>query len=208
MTARRERRPWRMRWIVLALVLFIPAYTWVNLRYRKPGPMFRPYQDMKDRAGVIRLLGAGFRRMELEGTFPPESADAGIRTADQPAQVEDAQGGVPGGLRETLIDAPQLPATVAGVRAPAAVFATVPYRVRFGCRVPDADRALAGATLYQRGGLVVLVPVFERLPGGLRARSADQETEVALPAGTLRPGRYRCVIAGASAGRAWTFIVH
>jgi hypothetical protein len=63
-----------MRWIVVAILLFIPTYTYLTLHFRRPGPSFNPYQDMRDRADVIRLLKAGYRRVAIEATRPVESA--------------------------------------------------------------------------------------------------------------------------------------
>jgi hypothetical protein len=54
-----ERKLWPMKWIVVAIVAVIVPYTFLTLRYRRPGKAFEPYADMKDRANTMRLLSAG-----------------------------------------------------------------------------------------------------------------------------------------------------
>jgi len=39
-----------MKWVVVAIVVFVAGYTVVNLLFRKPGRAYRPYQDAQDRA--------------------------------------------------------------------------------------------------------------------------------------------------------------
>ena len=59
-----------MKWIVLAILLSLGAYTWLTLHYRKVNPAFAPYGDMKDRANTHRLLAAGFQRITLRVERP------------------------------------------------------------------------------------------------------------------------------------------
>src|ERR1700689_3773946 len=104
MTApRKTRKPWPMKWIVPAIAVFIPLYTWLTLHYRRPGPAFMPYQDMRDRADVIRLLKAGYQRVALDASRPAES----VREGD--AATAPAPGVLPAALRTTLIESPLLP---------------------------------------------------------------------------------------------------
>src|SRR5690606_6014035 len=50
-----QRRPWPMKWVIVAIIAILVPYTFLTLRYRKPGPAFQPYEDMKNQANVTRL---------------------------------------------------------------------------------------------------------------------------------------------------------
>ena len=104
--APKDRQPWPMKWIALAILLVIVPYTFLTLHYRKQGPAFRPYEDMKNRAGVIRLLSAGFQRIPLAAQRPADPTGA---TA---AATFMAPGGLPAELAATLVEPPLLPAEI------------------------------------------------------------------------------------------------
>ena len=74
MTARPTPKPWPMKWIVVAIVVFAAGYTAVNFYFRKPGKAYRPYQDAQDRATTARLLNAGWQRVPLTTRRPMEKA--------------------------------------------------------------------------------------------------------------------------------------
>lgn len=49
----RNRQPWPMWPIALAVLLFIGIYTYINLEYRKEGQAYEPFQSMMDRKNAI-----------------------------------------------------------------------------------------------------------------------------------------------------------
>ncbi len=63
-----------MKWIILALLVVIVPYTFLRWHYRKPGKMFEPYHDIRDRANTARLLAAGFQRVTLVADRPADSS--------------------------------------------------------------------------------------------------------------------------------------
>ncbi len=189
--APRTKQPWPLRWVVLVLVLALPLYTFVTLRYRKAGPAFQPYGDLRDRADVVRLLSAGYRRVGLAN----------------PARSEPAPGGVPAPLRQTLIESPLLPAQIETVSAPAAVGAGLDYPIELACSLADHKRQVSGAHLYLRGNEAVILPDFERLPDGLLTRSQETILLFTVPAGTFKPGAYRVTVVGEKSSRVWPLLV-
>jgi hypothetical protein len=199
----RARQPWPMKWILLAILLFIVPYTFITLHYRKPGPAYRPYQDMKDRANVARLLSAGYQRITLTAQRPADPAHPGAA-----ALVTAAPGGVPAGLRSTLIEQPLLPAEILSVAAAPGVNATAPYPIQFTCTLPDNKEQLGGAQLYVRGEELFLLPDFERLTGGLLTRSRENVILLTVPAGALKPGHYQATLVGQHSSKMWTLQVH
>lgn len=198
----KERRPWPMKWIVVAILLVLVPYTFLTLRYRKPGPAFRPYEDTKNRANTVRLLSAGYQRISL-GAIRPATASA----AAAAAPVAPAPGGLPAGLRGALVEPPRLPAEILHVAAAPSASRTSAYPIHFTCALPDNKQQLAGAELYVRGEEVVITPDFEKLAGSLLSRSRESAVLLTLPPGALKPGRYRVTLVGTQSSRAWTLTV-
>ena len=191
-----------MKWVVLAIVVVIVPYTYLTLRYRKPGPAFQPYQDMQNRANVARLLSAGYQRIPLTAERPADAMHPIIS-----ASIVPAPGGLPAELHSTLVESPLLPTDITKVIAPPHVSAVQPYSFRFACTLPDRKRQLAGADLYLKGEEIIVTPDYEKLSGELAARSNDNIIQLTLPAGTLKPGHYRMTVVGQQSSRAWSFDV-
>jgi len=199
----RTRQPWPMKWVVLVIILSIGVYTFLTLRYRRPERAFRPYQDLRDRANTHRLLDAGFQRIPLTAELPadPLAADAAIRATS-------AAAGLPTALRETLVVQPQLPAEILTVSAAPGVNAMFAYPIAFRCTLADNKQHLDDAQLYVRGDELIVVPEFERITGGLLARTRENVIRLTVPAGSLRPGNYHVTLIGARGSKAWTLQVH
>ena len=192
-----------MKWVVLAIILSIGVYTFLTLKYRRPDRAFRPYQDLRDRANVHRLLDAGFQRIALEADLPADAL-----TFESSVRSSAAAAGLPAGLRETLVEPPQLPAEILGISAAPAVNSMFAYPIGVKCSLPDNKQQLAGAQLYVRGDELVITPQFERLSGGLLARNRERLIRLTVPAGTLQPGSYHLTLVGARSSRTWTLQVH
>lgn len=188
-----------MKWIVLAILLFIVLYTFITLRFRKPGPGYLPYQDAHQRADLARV---GYQRITLTVDRP---ADPRPIVAEAP--VESAAGGLPPDLAATLLTPPLLPTTIGAVAAaPSADGGT--YRITFACTRPDLHEDLATAALYCKGHDICVVTDCERLSDGLLTRSRSEVIVLTFSSAALPVGTYRVTLAGAAAGRAWTLQVH
>lgn len=202
MSAQPPHRPWPIRWIVLVILLVTVPYTFLRWHYRKPGPAFAPYQDLKSRANTIRLLSAGFQRIALDADRPTES----LRDLAA-APVVNAAGGLPATLETTLVEKPLLPVEIVSVRAAGATNAMFAYPIELTCTLPDNKQQLAGAHLYLRDGEAVVVADYERLNGGLLARTRQNFVRLTVPAGALKPGRYHVTLVGSRASKSWTLEV-
>jgi len=196
--APQSKQPWRIRWVVLVIAIALPLYTFFTLHYRKPGPAFQPYGDLRDRADVVRLLSAGYRRVGLEALRPADP-----RPAANPARSEPAPGGIPAPLRQTLIESPLLPTQIETVSAPASASASLDYPIELACSLADHKRQISGAHLYLRGTEAVILPDFERLPDGVLTRSQETILQFTVPAGTFKPGAYRVTVVGEKSSRVW-----
>src|ERR1039457_2288106 len=195
--ARKDRSPWPMRWIVLAIVLFVPVHPWLPPPSRRPGPAFRPYQDMRDRADVVRLLKAGYKRVAIDARRPSEPIpETGVAASPAP-------GSLPPELRKTLVESPLLPLEIVSVSAAPVAVSGIDYPIGLTYTLPDNKRQLSGAHLYEREGEIVIVADFERLDGSLLARTREGYALLTVPPGSLKPGTYRLVLRGERASKSW-----
>ncbi len=187
-----------MKWIVVAIVAMIVPYTIVTLVYRKPGPAYQPYEDMKNRANVKRLLDAGYRRLPLPAQRPADAA-----RPKGGAIIAAGPGGLPEDLRTTLVEPLILPAEILSVTAAPALGAQEVYPIHLTCALPAENQQIAGAELYLRDDTLVIAPRLERVGGGLASRSQQTVALLTVPAGVLKPGRYTVTVAGERASRTW-----
>ncbi len=195
-----------MKWVALVIIVSLAAYTYLTLHYRKTNPAYRAYQDTKDRAGVMRLLSAGFQRVVLTAQRP---ADPSTRINLGPAATtSSAAGGLDPEVGSSLLDLPLLPTEIMQISAAASVSALLAYPIQFTCTLSDNKRQLSGAELYIKDGTLTLLPTFEQLDGGLLARSRESVVLVTLPPGTLKPGTYKVTVVGERASRTWALQVH
>ncbi len=195
-----------MKWVALVIVVSLAAYTYLTLHYRKTNPAYRAYQDTKDRAGVMRLLSAGFQRVVLTAQRP---ADPSTRIAlGSPANAAPSAGGLDTELASSLLDLPLLPSDITHVSAASSVSTLLAYPIQFTCALADNKRQLSGAELYVRENTVTLIPIFEQLDASLLARSRESVVLVTIPPGTLKAGSYKVTLVGERASRTWTLQVH
>jgi hypothetical protein len=196
----KDRKPWPMKWVVLAIVVFIPVYTFLTLHFRRKDPAFVPYQDMRDRADVIRLLGAGYQRVTADATTPAEPIGPGDAASPAP-------GGLPPALAKTLVESPLLPQSIDSVSADRTAASAIDYRIGLTYTLADNKRQLSGAHLYERGGDLVIVADFERLGGGLLSRTRQGTALITIPPGSIKPGTYRVTLVGERESRSWSLRV-
>jgi len=201
--ARPTPKPWPMKWVVLVVVICLGTYTFLTLHYRKQGPTFQPYDDMKARANTVRLLSAGFQRVAVSAQRP-----ADVMAVADGAAIAEAPGGLPALLRDSLIDQPALPADYRRVAAASRANPLLPYAIQFTCSVGDEHQQLLGAHAYVREDQIFLVPEFEQVAGDLLARTRDTVVLLTVPPGVLKPGTYQVSLVGSRTSRTWSLQVH
>lgn len=194
-----------MKWIVAAIIVCVVPYTLINIKYRKSAPANLPYQDTKDRAGVIRLLGAGFQRISLEILRPGDPQTFAVNGV--PATTTSVPGGLPPVLSEALIDKPLVPSAIAGALAPSQASAANAYTFQFTGTQPQLGEQLAHAEAYVHSGRITIAPAFEPLEGDLRSRSLETTAQLTIPAGALKPGTYEITLIGARNSLRWSLEV-
>jgi len=223
-----------MKWIVLALLPCLAAYTFVTLQYRKPGHAFEPYSDLKAQAQIHQLLEAGFQRIPLEirdaaDSRPLNKEPDFANYAENPANAQTlyalitqtAGGGLPEDLASALIDPPNLPGSINTSLGPADLYegGDLVLKIQF-----YASSEPVAAQLYVRGSETFVVvelaepePVENESDDGsaahavLRASSA-RRTEyrkwLVAPAVPLKPGRYSGLLVGQEQSLCWDVRMH
>ncbi len=197
-----NRKPWPMKWVFVIILACIVPYTILTLKYRKTAAPFQPYEDSKQRANVIRLLDAGYQRIQVAAERPADPQVL-VRTLRELAVHSEVAGGLTEALAATLVEIPELPLAFSTVAASGATSAQSAYPVVFTCKLGDQKHQLGGAEVFVRGESVVIVPQFEPLSGELTARSKESAVVITLPAGALKPGSYTVHLAGRDKSRQW-----
>jgi len=193
-----DRRPWPMKWIILAMILFAVPYTYLTLHFRKPGPSYEPYKDAREKTLIAR---SGFRRVSLSAVQADSAREIG--GAGPSALISASPGGLPGDLRAAVISPPFLPAAIGQVSAPASLDSERPYPIRFACMASSLQQALSGARLYIRGTDAYLLTDFVHLPAGLSSRTEGRTVAIDIPPGTFDPGKLRLTLVGQNGSRTW-----
>jgi hypothetical protein len=191
-----------MKWIVVAILAFIVAYTYLTLHFRRPGQAYEPFAEGQSRATVERLLAAGYRRVTLTAVRPTDPLHVSA-----PARISTRLGGLPASLANAIVAPPLLPASVAHVTAAREAGAAEAYSVDFTAALPSEQEELLDAQVYVREGELVFVPNFERVPGGLLVRSPETAVRLTVPAGVLQPGHYHVLLVAMRESRTWELIV-
>lgn len=201
-----NRKPWPMKWVFLVIVACIVPYTIITIKYRKPSPAYQPYEDSKQRANVMRLLDAGYQRINVTAERPADPLER-VRLMNTLAAPVSATGGLPEGLATTLVEVPPMPVSFSSVLAPRETASLLPYPVLFTCILADQKHQLSGAQVFVRGLSVVIIPVFEPLDGELTARSKESPVLISLPGGSLKTGEHTITLTGSASSQQWTLTV-
>lgn len=197
-----------MKWVALVIFVSIAAYTVVTLRYRRPGHVYQPYQDNKERVVVTRLRSAGYQRISAQVERPADPARAAAALSGPLVQVAEAAGGAPEELKQIFVDQPHLPQSFNQVRAPGEVVVMLPYSIQFTCALPDNKQLLSGTYVYVKDQDIAIVPDFEAMEGELLARTPESTVQLTIPGGTLHPGTYDVTLVGLRQSKHWTLQVH
>jgi len=210
-----------MKWIILALLPCLAAYTFVTLQYRKPGHAFEPYSDLKARAQIHQLLEAGFQRIPLEirdatDSRPlnkkPDFADHLKNPANERTLyaliTQTAAGGLPEDLASALIEPPHLLREASTSLGPVDLYdgGDLVLKVRF-----YASAEPVAAQLYVRENqtfVVVELAAPDAPEDDYEARRTEYVKWLIAPAGLLNPGRYNGLLIGAEQSMRWGVHVH
>jgi hypothetical protein len=195
-----------LRWVVVAIVIFIGGYTFLRLHFGKRGRPFEPYHDLGGRAATQHLVELGYERVAVEIERPAEVLPA-ARFAPAVVEIDSVFGGLPAELDGAFAARPALPAHITAVTAPRETASTGTYALQFTCAQPDYHTQLDSVLLLRKGQQLFLLPDFPKLNGQLLARSKETVVLVRIPAQSLAPGRYTVTLCGEQTAKSWEFTV-
>ena len=197
-----------MKWVILAIAVFIIGYTWVMVKYRKPNPAYRPYQDSVNQATVTRLLASGYQRLTLSVDRPADiTRSLVLAEGAMAAMALKTPGGLSKELDYALVEKPLLADDFDKLTAPATARQAEDYRVMVTANLQDNQRLISTALLFRKEGELTILPIFEPLHGKLETRWKDCSFILTIPAGTLPAGDYEAVLIGGKDSRKWSFTV-
>ena len=197
-----KRKPWPMRWIIIAMILFVAPYTYLTLHYRKPGPSYQPYQDAKEKTV---LAHNGYTRISLPSAQPASGMLLPVQSI--PASTNSSILGLTPELKKALGTAVTIPEAIDSVAAPAIFDHGKTYPFSYGCSTSDLHHALAGTRLYVKDKSVYFITDFEALVGGLSSRDTHTVIALELPSGALEAGSYTFTVVGKNQSRSWHVLV-
>ena len=188
-----------MKWVVLAIGIFIVGYTVINLRYRKPGKGHEPAAEMKQRVTAARLKEAGWTILPVNTNRPAE------KIAFDDAAISRGTFGLGLDFNTTVVDKPGLLHSIDHVSAPDSVQAGADCTVYFTGSLADQRYQLGDIQLFRRGTELVLLPTIEHLPGKeLYSRWQDANYSVTFSTSELPPGVYQISLFAQGPAARWS----
>ena len=197
-----------MKWIVLAIAIFIATYTFITLQFRKSGPVHEPYKEAKVRANVHRLEQAGFQRIAASIVTPADPQRSAANFGRNIVSTKATISGLYGELAESFAEKPTLPESILNVTAPTTANGLMPYSFQYICQLPDKKYLVAETYLCLKENEIAVVTSLEPISGGLLSRRTESAVVLTLEPGTLKPGNYRVTVVGAQHSLQWTLQVH
>lgn len=189
-----------MKWVVLAIAVFVVGYTLVNIFYRKPGKPHEPAADMKQRATAARLKEAGWEKMVVSTRRPVE------KITGNDAAISRGALGLSLDFTTALIEKPALLRSIDQVNAPDHVEAGADYTATFTGSISDLKYQLGDIQLFRRGNELVFLPVIEHLPGKeLYSRWKEADYSVTFSTRNFPPGLYQASLFAQGPSAKWSF---
>jgi len=196
-----------MKWVVVAILVFVVGYTVVMLLYRKPDKPYRPYQDSADRATTLKLLKSGYQRITIQAQSLGIGETLDVVHGGEKAALKAHSGGLEAELAASLATKPLLPDSYLSASAAASVSSAKEYLIRAEAKLPDNNRIISSAFLFRKGTDAYLVPVFEAPSGKLQARFRETTLLLTLPAGSLPAGTHNLTLVGSKRSLTWQILV-
>ncbi len=197
-----------MKWIAVAIVIFIAGYTYVNLHYRKPGRAHEPYEDTKNRVVKARLETAGYTTIAINFERPADPASSLNSIAKPHAKFRESPAGLPAEIATAQIDKPILPQSYTRLIAPENTSGLLPISLQFTCIAANNNVQVAALHAYRKDAELILVPQLTALDTQLLSRTSEFPIYVTFAPGSLPAGNYQVTLAGAAQSCVFTLQVH
>lgn len=198
-----QKKPWPMRWVVVAIVGFIGLYTFISFHFRKEDAAHLPYEAAQHRGGHA-LREAGWQPFpnayglpgdaEMPTRLPYEFEEIPFEVMDRDDErVRSWSDRLP-----PLEQGEQL----ARLEATANVPGDAPYAARLFWEAPEDFRP-PQLVAFRRGRAILVVPrAPERFGRGTR-----EQTLFIIPPEFLERGSYEVFLSTEGRVNRWTFMV-
>lgn len=160
-----QRKPWPMWPIALAILIFIPVYTYINIQYRKTDKPYEPFQVMMDRMNApieknfYDWYGLKATRADDEA---PIAAPAAVSSRDVADPLESE---IPDQVKYFLMSKPILAPSTGKPESPSTLQRGQPLRLKLSlpAKLGDDERFRLLAA-YKEGQLYLIPTLFVDKP--------------------------------------------
>lgn len=201
------RKPWPMRWVVLAILAFVIGYSIITIRFRKEGEAHLPYESMHLRSGH-ELQQVGWQPFPNAYGIPADAPELNHLPAEAQATME---------IREIAFEklspedpriadwSGEIPSLAQGeqllkIEAPEKVEAGDPYIARIFWEMPDDFRSPQLIVFHKANQILIVPRAPERILKGSRT-----QTLFIIPPDQLEPGTYEIFLSTEDRVNRWTF---
>lgn len=204
------KKPWPMKWIVLAIAVYVVGYTFVNISYRKPSEAaHEPFAEARERRmRSVQALTYGWTRVACEFTSPVADVTvpaAEIASAALPQRLDRH---LPPELVLVVPHEPALHPARVQLTAPAGLSTGDSLRVRL--EFPgDASVPAFGETLayFKDNHLFLFFQDDRHVAPESTPTTAASPLELVLPPATLTAGTWQASAFTASQTLTWSFTI-
>ena len=111
----KDRRPWPMTWVAVAIAVFITLYTVINFQFRKNEDPHLPYEEAKERESRFFEFDLnGWKRLEVV-LYVPLASDPSVESL--PVEARAQEGRLDQDMPMDLVTViPRRPELIAGIR--------------------------------------------------------------------------------------------
>lgn len=202
-----------MRWVALAIGLYVLAYTLINFGFRKTDPAHEPWAEAQERTTHRTVTASlhGWSRFTASvepasaASAPARDAFAEVQTAPTPKRLDRA---LPPELVALIPRRPSLHAGTPAIVAPASVHSGAALQLELGYGETASQPAFGEAMAYTKDHqLFIFVQDDDALIPGAAAVPPASSIAVRLPAGALAAGAWNAALYTREITFTWAFTV-
>ena len=199
-----------MMWVVIAIVIYIAAYTIINVGFRKPEGGHEPWAEAQERREEVQqeamLDWIRFHTTLLPAAAPTQPlASARIERGPETGNLERA---LPIELVLIIPARPELARAPAHVSSPAALAASEAFAVSLEFDSAATSQMLGDFLAYAKDQhLRLFLQDDSRLSHDTQPVAANGQVALMLPAGGLAAGQWKATLYCVDATFTWDFVV-
>jgi hypothetical protein len=199
-----------MKWIALAIVVYIGGYTFINIAYRKPaGSAHEPAVDARERSlRTVHTTLNGWVRLSAS-LAPTRAIEASTRaTVAETPRPEPLDRALPPDLPPIVPGLPSLHSAALTLHAPATAAGGEPLRIDLDFPVDASVPAFGEVLAYAKDNhLYVFIQDAKRTAPGQAPTPPTAPLTLVLPSGAFSTGPWQVSLFTAATAFTWSFTV-